>query len=930
MMVANKRITDLSDYKTVLPYASELFGVYQPLLGWKSKRKKRRNKKSSLIARLKTIDVVIQNFVGQSALQFNADYQLEGGRVFLGELGTGKLRRPEGGLIIDEVMKKIVAHGKRPVAADWLDIINPPDLESMLNGPVLAAFKGKYEERYRTAMRAPNFDPAALERWATAEMNVESALAGGLAAITSRGDWNVFDEMFYGGTPNFTVEEMLDATQALSDPLNTFDPTKQAGDVSVSPVGVVHLFRQYFFELDSFLGTPVGHVWLSPGSNVELIEVSTRRTITEQIIETSLETTRKEETSTTTEDEISDAIKQDNRQDTKLGFSTTVNQSWGSGNATATGTLDLGRTQDTAREQTHKRMRQQTEKLSTEIRQNFKSTFRTTTETVDTSSKRYLLNNTTNDLINYELRRKMRQVGVQVQDVGSYLCWETFVDLPGDALGLPNLINIAKPADLILVPDPAQIPMPPLTLSTSFTGEVVWNFPSNQRQYGANHPEVQGRFVPLNTIDIPDIPADYDVMFNPADPFVLVEKSVVAAEDDDSWNAVNWGMLGMFSTDGKRITIGIITSPQGLAWDDRITFKVSGSVNLALKASKRAEIDTANSAIISTKAAANAENKRRSEEAYNNAVKDRVTLASKIVKRRFEDMREEERIIVYRRLIADLMTEQLYANIPETDSGNEMRHVLSELLNSIFDIDKMLYFVAPEWWKPRDRARLLLGGQAIGSSMNGNVVRWADDAAHPKYFITEKSDPAPLGASLGWLMQLDGDDLRNAFLNAPWVKAVIPIRPGKEVAAINWLQSVKVEGADGMTNIYSGTDEEVDAIRANLLAHDPDDPVKDHAQVTIGDAVRSLCISVAEKHAQSVKTGRYPKDEISDDNRVSATPIEKVYEHGFYPLQGGFKAVSEEPFEVFDQWIEVLPTDQVVPVPVKYDPRTGRQLPPVP
>jgi hypothetical protein len=158
----------------------------------------------------------------------------------------------------------------------------------------------------------------------------------------------------------------------------------------------------------------VGHVWLSPGSNVELIEVSTRRPLTEQVIETSLETTRKEETSTTTEDEISDAIKQDNRQDTKLGFSTTVNQSWGSGNATATatatatGTLDLGRTQDTAREQTHKRMRQQTEKLSTEIRQNFKSTFRTTTETVDTSSKRYLLNNTIKDLINYELRRKMR------------------------------------------------------------------------------------------------------------------------------------------------------------------------------------------------------------------------------------------------------------------------------------------------------------------------------------------------------------------------------------------------------------------------------------------------------------------------------------------------------------------------------------------
>jgi hypothetical protein len=67
---------------------------------------------------------------------------------------------------------------------------------------------------------------------------------------------------------------------------------------------------------------------------------------------------------------------------------------------------------------------------------------------------------------------------------------------------------------------------------------------------------------------------------------------------------------------------------------------------------------------------------------------------------------------------------------------------------------------------------------------------------------------------------------------------------------------------------------------------------------------------------------------------VSATPIEKVYEHGFYPLQGGFRANPIEPdpnntdrnFQLFDQWVEILPTDQIVPVEVVYDPKTGRQL----
>lgn len=274
-----------------------------------------------------------------------------------------------------------------------------------------------------------------------------------------------------------------------------------------------------------------------------------------------------------------------------------------------------------------------------------------------------------------------------------------------------------------------------------------------------------------------------------------------------------------------------------------------------------------------------------------------------------------------------LMSEHLYRNTPPTKAGHQTRHVLSELINSIFDVDKMLYFVAPEWWRPRrSTAALKVPGGTTTATINGSVVTWADDEDHGKYFITDESAPAPLGASLGWLLQLDGDDLRNAFLNAPWVKAVIPIRPGKERAAMQWLQSVNVEGADGMDAAYAAPESELDQIRAALIANDPDDPVSGHAQVTIEDAIRNLCLTVTEKHRKSMEVGRYPEDEIDDDNRVAATPIEKVYEHGFYPLKGGFKAKSEQPFEICSQWIEVLPTDQVVPVEVKYDPRTGRQL----
>lgn len=67
----------------------------------------------------------------------------------------------------------------------------------------------------------------------------------------------------------------------------------------LSPVGLVlvTLYREYFFQFDTFLGVPVGHIWISPGGTVELIETSTRRTLVEKTAAQSEDTTRKAEES---------------------------------------------------------------------------------------------------------------------------------------------------------------------------------------------------------------------------------------------------------------------------------------------------------------------------------------------------------------------------------------------------------------------------------------------------------------------------------------------------------------------------------------------------------------------------------------------------------------------------------------------------------
>ncbi|WP_221469271.1 peptidoglycan-binding protein [Cohnella nanjingensis] len=911
-----KRITDLIEYQSVLPYASELFGVHQSLIGWKSKRvlnKLHANLKfdqSALLPRL-------QRYLANNApIDVNQDCYVSAPDLRPAGF-AGPFLKQQDSIVLQAVSAMLREFGGIPRnVEEWKKIVSEEVLRDILQRQVLETYNQASMDACKRIARANGNDPELMNRLREQSkeetkkaIENEAVIAGVLSELFNNERVAELLDLFYA---NLNVDAKAGFFDALSqtdvdfdDPYLSFDPKKDVKDVSLSPLGIVHLYRQYFFELDTFLGTPTGHVWLSPGATVELIEVSTRKTIIEKTTEISVETTKKTESSTTDQDEISEAVKQDNKDDLKLGITTTVNQSWGTGSASATASLNMDKTQQVARETTHKKMRQQSEKLSSEIRENYKSTFKTITETTDTSSKRYVLTNTTEKLINYELRRKMRQVGVQVQDVGTYLCWEAYVDEPGDSLGLANLIHIAQPANLLPIPDQTEIPVPPdqfIPLKTN----AQWNF-GGSRKYG---------FVTVATVDPPAAPEGFEIV-KEAGVFPAAQMS----GSGEDFTGV-WAFGARFATGGQ-IEIGVITGPGGIEWNQRIDFTVGTVVKCTASAAKKAEIAAANTAKKLKGEAATAENDRITKETFIKSAKERVELARGIAKRNFEELREEERIIVYRKLIGSLMTGFQYHS-----ASDSTRHVLSELLLSIFDIDKMLYFVAPEWWKPRAYQHLNLPD--LQSQLDGSVVAWSDSAMRQdNYLITEKSAPAPMGSSLGWLLQLDGDNLRNAFLNAPWVKAVIPIRPGKEQAALNWLQNANVEGSDGLDAAYAAPEEELAVIRAKL-GLDPS------AAVTIRQAIDFLCLEVKEKSEESNQVKSYPTAEINDDNKVLSTPVEKVFEHGFYPLKGGFRVApndanpdpnnADRHFQVFDQWIEVLPTDQVVPVEVVYDPKTGRQI----
>lgn len=849
-----------------LPYASELFGVYQPLVGWVSRQATNRAGQERRAAILEAIVALIN------------ETQLD--RVFetkpLDPSATRMLRLPVSldtltpNLIQEAASSFIKENGRPPAGDDWrtiVEAVNPAAVLLALAAAAEAAGASdmalfrkanlteddqnelQLHEVAGTDFMVARADSIVQPNWldgggidsraaraADAAPRVsltrEAAIAGMLMYL-GRDAPEMLQAMFLPDDSASQVSSML-----AIDPIATFGPAIR--QEVLSPIGILDLYREYFFELTSFLGPPVGHVWVSPGGSVDLFEIHTRHTIEERQEELTLEMTTRKEQGVTDQDELSTAVTEQNQNNTRLGISASAGVNYGVLHGSASASLSMEASHTTSQQTAHKHTRQQSEKLSEEIRRNFKTTFRTSVELTDTSSRRYVLQNTTAELVNYELRRKMRAVGVRLQHIGKQLCWHVYLDEPGSSLKLSELVHLAKPNDLAAAavqPPQAPIRLPPKTT------DYYMDFRSGETFEFAPTPPAHGY--------------EIEKVRFPEDPF--------GDPDGEEHDFRVVGMLVHVELRGTKF--GLFVTPTdlwgGLPLWARVDWKPPDQT-----AAEAAYKDALEKYTHEQKTSAHA--------AYVGAVRERVKLASQITGRPAADLREEERTVIFRRLIG-LLTGTAYG------TPKQERHLMAELLRSIFDIEQMLYFVAPEWWWPRLRRFNQRVGSSAGDSLSEvDTVSWVAATADSRdaYLVTEESRPAAMGASLGWLLQLDGDEHRNAFLNSPWTKAVVPIRPGREKLAIEWLERHDVEGATGLGATYHGPE---------------DGKLEPELE---GMTLRAVLLELASRIGKM----------STDMENVLKT--EKMFESGADPLKGGFRATA--PYEVFDQWIEVLPTDQVV------------------
>ena len=828
---------DLTAFQGSTPYASELFGIYQPLLGWKSRRKRLWISRHAAALLQAAVDQLQTLAPSRAALL--ADPRPVGPDDLMSR-SILEWANSETGRALQAAASAFVARNNRlPAPDEWQAIATSAGFDKVLArlakppaGPVTGGFP--------------------LQRRAGGTLRREAAVAGALQYLATSAPHVLHDALALD-----KVRWPLIA--AMTDPLASFDITTQ--QAVLSPIGLINVFREYFFEFDSFLGPAIGHFWVSPGGTLEVYEIHTRRTVEERTVEIAQTVTTKAEKEATEQTEIADKVNEANTQDIELGISAEGGVDMGVWHASASASFGMKQNQQVAQETAHKQARTQTERASSEIRREFRTTFKTSVEVSDTSSRRYVLQNTTDKLVNYELRRKMRRVGVQLQHIGTRLCWQVFIDEPGLPLGVGILVHATAPEELVSSPPPEAPPKLDAKKEQTVVNFAFEPLDEEARDDGEDEEYDHGH----------DVHEDSDV------GFIRYKKTVNAKPPGNGYTLDSATVLSYSGSDpeesqpSKVATACEVNGAESFELTlEYVNFEDQPSINFNVELIwKPPAVDPeVQQAYEDAKKKYNDETLKAAHRAYIKEVRERITTASTVRRRPSDDLRQEERTVIFRRLIRDLTG---IKNGPEP-------HLMSELIRAVFDVDKMLYYVAPEWWRPRKHHPQRLGPKM--QLTDEDRVSWGGEKEFGRrnYYLTEESEPAPMGASLGWLIQLDGDAHRNAFLNSPWVKAVLPIRPGREAAAMNWLKQAHVEGADNLDVPYAG--------------HEPGLEGK-----TIGEAAMALAHSVASQ-------------EGSMENTLAT---ERVFEKGFDPLEGGFRATGE-PFEIFDQWIEVLPTDQVVAV----------------
>lgn len=508
---------------------------------------------------------------------------------------------------------------------------------------------------------------------------------------------------------------------------------------ALSPIGVAHYYRQLFFHKEEGVGPLEEAFTIAPNETLEITYESVRRQVHEELIEEGSELVSESAVETRNTDEVSDKTSSMIQRDMAVSMSANASGSVGVYSGGASVTASFSTSAQNGREQTARRLKDVTSRASERLTKSFTVRTRSLDEITTTNLSRRVIENTSTTPVSFGLRRVLRKVNVKVQELGPRVVWQLYLRNPGTGLARGRFVHFRE-AQPITVPDvpPGVRPRPK---GGTDTGTTNAHLTARGGKYYA--------------------------------------RLVIQTTGDRKITGVTVDSVTDLEGGGKddRAPAPRNEPPQNATWNSN-TNTYSADVAIAKGDSSAVAISYTYSYEPSDAALAEWDAERAAavqaitEELLNEQFereKAVITERSKIRPRPANALRREERYEAMNRLVSSLFG--------RGDDPSEPTPLEIEYFHKYFDIDGMFVYMHPSWWRPRFTAN-------------------SDGFPRPAYEVTAESDPAPLGSSLGWLIQIDGDDRRNEFLNSPWYRICLPMNPRREREAIAWLAK-HVEGERG-------------------------------------------------------------------------------------------------------------------------------------
>ena len=541
--------------------------------------------------------------------------------------------------------------------------------------------------------------------------------------------------------PDEVFAAAVSASLDVSDvPLHAFLPVVTVRE-ALSPIGIAHYYRQLYFHAEEGVGPLEEAFTIAPNETLEVMYESIRRQVHEELIEEGSEVVSESAVEQRNTDEVSEKTSAMVQRDSSASMSANASGSIGvySGGASATASFSVSA--QTGREQTSRRLKDITTRASERITRSLKVRTRSLDEVTTTNVSRRIIQNPSSAPVSFGLRRVLRKVNVKVQELGPRLVWQVYLRNPGTGLARSRFVHFRE-AEPIALPDvpPGVRPRPKNGTDTGTANSHLGHISGASGFYAKLRITTTGdrRITGVTVDSVSDLEGGGKDDSAPSPRNEMPRNA--------SWDAAT----NTYSAD--------VAIEPGDSDAVALTYTYSYEPSAAALAEWEAERTAA-----LTKITEQLLNEQFDRE------KTIITEQSKIRPRPANELRREERYEAMNRMISDLFG--------RGDDPSEPTPLEIEYFHRYFDIDGMFVFMHPSWWKPRYTAS-------------------TDGIPRAAYEVTAQSDPAPLGKSLGWIIQLDGDTCRNEFLNSPWYRICLPINTGREREAIEWLAK-HVEGKLG-------------------------------------------------------------------------------------------------------------------------------------